>query len=250
MILHLPGPLADAQAGFVTALLLGTVAAAVVGAFVGFFLSRMREDAMSMATIGILVIAYVVASNWTHVTRGTAGIYGVPATTGLWTAFAVAVIVVTIAVYYRTTGAGLRLRASREDALAAAALGVDVPRLRLGAWIVSAALMGCGGAVWALFNLAFNAEAFYFTQTFSLLAMVVIGGLATVSGAVTGAVLVSIVTEILRRAEANLNLGVVELHLPAGSSGVILSAWILFVLYRWPDGIAGLRELGDRVAGR
>jgi hypothetical protein len=61
---------------------------------------------------------------------------------------------------------------------------------------------------------------------------------------VTGAVVVSIVTEILRRSEADLDLGVVQLHLPAGSSGVILSAWILLVLYRWPDGIAGLTELG------
>jgi branched-chain amino acid transport system permease protein len=250
MQLHLPGALAHAQAGFVLAVGLGTVAAALVAAIVGFFLSRMREDAMSMATIGLLVIAYVVANNWTDVTRGTTGIYGVPATTTLWAAFGAAVVAIVFGVYYRTASAGLRLRASREDALAAAALGADVRRLRLGAWIVSGAIMGCGGSVWALYNLAFNADAFYFAQTFSLLAMVVIGGLATVSGAVTGAVVVSIVTEALRRAEASLDLGVVHLHLPAGSSDVVLSAWILFVLYRWPDGFAGLTEIGDRIAKR
>ena len=78
-------------------------------------------------------------------------------------------------------GAGSTLRASREDALAASALGVDVVRLRLGAWVLSAALMGAGGALWAQYNLAFGPRQFFFAQTFAVLAMIVVGGLASVS---------------------------------------------------------------------
>jgi branched-chain amino acid transport system permease protein len=157
-------------------------------------------------------------------------------------------VVIATAIAYRTSPAGLKLRASKEDPLAAAALGADVQRLRLGAWIVSGAIMGCGGALWSQYNLAFNAEAFYFTQTFALLAMVVIGGLATVSGAVLGTVAVVAASDFLRRAQAGLDLGVVELHLPTGSSALVLSLWILLILYRWPDGVAGMTELGDRIA--
>jgi branched-chain amino acid transport system permease protein len=247
---RLPGFVMDAEVGFVMALVLGTALAAVAAAVIGFFLSRMREDAMSMATIGILVIFFVVANNWTNVTRGTTGVYGVPGSTTLWSALAVAVAVIVASIYYRTSAAGLKLRASKADAIAAAALGADVQRLRLGAWIVSGAMMGCGGALWAQYNLAFNAEAFYFTQTFSLLAMVVIGGLATVSGAVTGAIAVAVVIDLLRRAEAGVDLGIVQLDLPPGSSALVLSASILVVLYRWPDGIAGMTELGERISRR
>ena len=61
-------------------------------------------------------------------------------------------------------------------------------RLRYVAWVLSGAIMGMGGAIWAQYNLAFDPKQFFFTQTFNLLAMVVVGGLASVSGAVIGAV--------------------------------------------------------------
>ena len=70
---------------------------------------------------------------------------------------------------------GLKLRASRADPVAAEALGANVVRLRYAGWILSGAIMGMGGAIWAQYNLAFDPKQFFFTQTFNILAMIVVG---------------------------------------------------------------------------
>jgi branched-chain amino acid transport system permease protein len=149
---------------------------------------------------------------------------------------------------FRESRSGLTLRASREDPLAAAALGVDVVRLRLGAWVLSGALMGCGGALWAQYNLAFGPRQFFFAQTFSILAMLVVGGIASVSGAVLGAAVVTVATEVLRRVEDG-GADVGPVHLPAiqGLTPIAVALLILVVLRLRRDGLAGLSEIDDAV---
>jgi branched-chain amino acid transport system permease protein len=245
----LPGPLMDLELGFLPAVALAAVVTAVIALVVGLALTRMEENAMAMATIGVLVIAFVVFESWDAVTRGAQGLFGVPTQTTLWWALAFAVGTIAVARYFRESRAGLTLRASREDALAAGALGVDVVRLRLGAWVLSGALMGTGGALWAQYNLAFGPRQFFFAQTFSVLAMIVVGGLASVSGAVLGATIVTVANETLRRVEDG-GADVGPLHIPGvqGMTPIALALLILFVL-RWRrDGLVGLFELDDVVA--
>ena len=84
-------------------------------------------------------------------------------------------------------------------------------RTRLIVWVASAALSAGAGALWAQYNLAFAPSQFYWTQVFAALSMIVIGGLATVSGAVTGAAIITVVYEILPGVEEDgsfLGIGV------------------------------------------
>lgn len=244
----LPGVVADARLGFLPAVAVAAAVTAAVAFVAGLALTRMEENAMAMATIGVLVIAFVVFESWDGVTRGAQGVFGVPTQTTTWWALAFAVGAVGVARLFRESRSGLTLRASREDPLAAAALGVDVVRLRLGAWVLSGALMGCGGALWAQYNLAFGPRQFFFAQTFSILAMLVVGGIASVSGAVLGAAVVTVATEVLRRVEDG-GADVGPVHLPAiqGLTPIAVALLILVVLRLRRDGLAGLSEIDDAV---
>ena len=210
---------------------------ALVAAVIGLALTRMEEGAMAMATIGILVIFFVVFDNWEGVTRGATGLFGIPRSTTVWSALVFAVIAIAVCRAFRESSTGLKLRASRTDSLAAEALGANVVRLRWWAWTLSGAIMGVGGALWAQYNIAFGPRQFFFAQTFNLLAMLVVGGLASASGAVVGAVTVTVVFEVMRRFEEQIGV--------PGITQITVAVMILAVLYRRPNGLMGLSELDE-----
>lgn len=243
----LPGWLRDLQLGLLGSVLLGSLLAAVVAAVIGGALVRMRESAMAMGTLALLVVGNSVLSNWSPVTRGTIGIYGVPPNTSTWVALAGLAAVALVARAYRSSQAGMRLQASREDPLAAAASGVNVPLARFEAWVLSAAIMGAGGALWAQAFLAFGPDEFFFDTTFALLAMLVIGGRASVTGAVVGAAVVTLVEDTLGQIEQGGRvLGIVVPHIPGLVRFAIALLIILSLVFR-PQGLLGRWELDDLV---
>ena len=238
----LPSLIADAQVGFLQAVLGATIAGAFVAAVIGLPLTRMEEGAMAMATIGVLVIFFVVFDNWDDVTRGSTGVFGIPRHTTLLSAVVLSIVAIFVCRLFRESNTGLKLRASRSDPVAAEALGAHVVRLRYIAWILSGAIMGMGGAIWAQYNLAFDPKQFFFTQTFNILAMIVVGGLASVSGAVIGAAAVTLTTEVMRRLEDDAGV--------PGLTQMAVALLILFVLYRRPDGLVGRSEVDDLLGRR
>jgi branched-chain amino acid transport system permease protein len=243
MLPNLPSVIGDAHLGFLPAVLAATVVGAFVAAVIGLPLTRMEEGAMAMATIGVLVIFFVVFDNWDDITRGSTGVFGIPRHTTLISAVALSLVAIFVCRLFRESNTGLKLRASRADPVAAEALGANVVRLRYVAWILSGAIMGMGGASWAQYNLAFDPKQFFFTQTFNILAMIVVGGLASVSGAVIGALTVTLTTEVMRRLEDDAGI--------PGLTQMVVALLILFVLYRRPDGLVGRSEvdhlLGHRI---
>lgn len=123
------------------------------------------------------------------------------------------------------------LRASSDDVVAAHASAIPVLRLRLLALILSAFVVGSGGAIYAHFVGILSPDNFYLGMTFITLAMVVIGGIGSLSGAVVGMIIVTIVVQTLRLFEAGVTLGATEIKLPNGSQEVGLAiAWILFLV--------------------
>jgi branched-chain amino acid transport system permease protein len=238
----LPDFVSDLHLGFLEAVLVAAAVSALVAALLGAPLSRMREGAMTMATISVLVIFFVIFDNWDELTRGSQGLFGIPRSTTIWWALGFALLAIAIARTFRESSVGTMLRASRADPVAAEALGANVVLLRWMAWAVSGFVMGMGGAVWAEYNIAFGPRQFFFTLTFSLLAVLVVGGLGSVSGAVLGAVVVTAASEIMRRVEDRSGIG--------GLADMAVALLILLVLYRRPDGVLGRLEADDRLARR
>ncbi|MBI2237598.1 MAG: branched-chain amino acid ABC transporter ATP-binding protein/permease, partial [Actinobacteria bacterium] len=243
-----PGWLQRIELGFVPSVLLATAIAAVVAAVVGGAMARMREMAMAMATLALLVLVHTTFANWDSVTRGGYGIYGVPENTSLWVALGALVVLVLVARLYRESRPGLRLQATREDPLPARALGVNVVATRFGGWVLSAAAMGAAGALFAQHLLAFDPDQFYFALTFTTLAMLVVGGRASVSGAVAGAGLVTAVSDLLRRAELGFRIGPLEVPELTGLTQLSVAVLIILVLVFRPTGVFGRSELEEVVA--
>ena len=247
---ELPGWLLRAELGVLPSVAAATVAALIVAAAVGGAIARMRELAMAMATLALLVLVHAVLANWDSVTRGGYGIYGVPGHTTMWVALVGLVAGTLIARLYRASGPGLRLQATREDPLPARSVGVHVAAARFGGLLLSAAIMGAGGALFAQHILAFDPDQFFFPLTFTTLAMLVIGGRESVTGAVAGAGLVAVAQELLRTVE--LGVVVAGVRIPELPGIVQLSVAVLIILVRVfrPAGLVGRAEIEELVRRR
>jgi branched-chain amino acid transport system permease protein len=242
---HLPALLAGIEWGLPAALLATLICVGIFGALIGVPITRMGGAAAVIATLGLLLIVHGIIIGASDFTRGSNAFLGVAKKTDVWAALIIAVPIILLARWYRDSRRGSQLRASREDELAARAIGIDVVRMRLGAWIVSAMICAAAGALLAHFLGAFSPSKFYFDDTLTLLTMLIVGGMTTVSGALCGAVVVTLTIEILRRVEGGVDLFGWETPELFGLTQAGLCVLILLVMYRRPAGLFA-REIGER----
>ena len=244
----LPSFLQEHTLGNPVALLVVLAFTALVALIVGGPIMRLSGAAASISTFAFLLVVYTVASNWTAVTRGRATMIGVPVETTCWTAAIGAIAVLVAAYAFRNSRPGLLLRASRDDEIAARALGVNVVRIRLVAFVLSAAAAAAAGFEYAQLLGAFNPDVFYENLTFITVAMLVVGGLYSVSGAVIGGILVYVVQQVLRSLEDGASIGPLDIPARPGLSQVGLALFLLAILIFRPAGITGGREVAVRPA--
>jgi len=232
--LHLP---------FLPSLLIGGLVAALVAAVISYPLMRLSDAAAVITTFALLVIIHVVLLHWDRVTNGPRTLFGVDSYTSLWTSVVFAVITIFAVYLFKESRIGLRLRATRDDHYAAASIGINMVVMRWLAFIASAFIAGVGGGLWAHFITSFTPYSFYLAETFVVLAMLVIGGPYSVSGAVVGTLVVTAAREVLRGIENQVNI--LQLF-PQGFFGfteVVLAIVLILILVYRPTGIMGSREL-------
>jgi branched-chain amino acid transport system permease protein len=239
----LPQIIASAEWPALPGALAGGAVAAAVALVVGWPLVRLSGVSASIATFAVLVVGNVVFGNWTSVTGGQNSLMGLPAYVDLWTALGWAIAALVIAFAYQETRSALLLRASREDEAAAQASGVNVVLHRLRAFVVSAFLSGIAGVLLGHFLGIVRVENFYLDLTFLIVAMLLIGGRGSLTGAVAGTIVIALLTEGLREAEIGFQVGTTNIAAPAGTGDVILALLMLIIILFRPDGIAGGREL-------
>ncbi|MGX5723233.1 branched-chain amino acid ABC transporter ATP-binding protein/permease [Shinella zoogloeoides] len=244
---HLPEWLMGWGAPFLPALLVALVVVALVAVVIGIPVARLGGSSASICTLGFLVIVHVVLVASSDFTRGSQTFFGIPRAVNLWVALPFAILAVAIARIYRDSAAGMKLRASREDEIASIAVGVDVRLHRFLAWVLGAILSGAAGVLYAHFIGAFSPKDFYFNLTFMLLAMLILGGITTVSGAVVGTAVIMVIVELLRKLEGGVDLGFLSLPTVFGLTDIGIGLAILLVMYRLQDGLLGVRELDEQV---
>ena len=214
------------------------IAAAVAGVFafvVGVPLMRLSGLAAGIATFAVLEITHNIVRNWERIGPGPLTLSTVPETTDLWQATIGAIAVVGVAFVYQLSPLGRKLRAAREDPFAAQAAGIDVHRERLWAFALSGALSGFAGGLFVHFQGTFNTDG-YLELTFLTLAMLVVGGVGSLFGAVVGALVVSGLDSFLSDAE---NGDVSWFHASAGTRLVAVAAFMAAVLVFLPGGLTG-----------
>ena len=174
--------------GFIPSILVAGAITTVVGAVVGVAFVRLRGASFTIATFAFLIVINRVALQWTQLTKGATTVFGVPKYTEIWDALVWASLGVLVAYLFKESPLGLKLRASREDEDAAESLGVNSALVRWFAWTLSVFLSAVAGALWAHFIQNFSPHNFYIKETFLIVAMLIIGGSGSVSGAVLGAI--------------------------------------------------------------
>ena len=193
----------------IAALPLGVVGAVVLAFVVGYPALRLRGHYLAMATLALGMIVYEIAVEWQSVTQGYMGISGIPPLgIGRWElndpkyqlAFLIAVLVLALIAAYRLKesrfGMALAAIAGSEDA--AKALGIDVARYKLAAFVIAAVYAAVAGSLMAHFVGFVSPEVFGLHMVISGFMMLYVGGIGSIAGPLFGALIVSLLPETFR----------------------------------------------------
>ncbi len=217
-------------------LLASAALAAAVAAVVGLATLRLRGHYLAMGTLALGLISYELAVQWEGLTGGYMGISGVPALSiGPWAAetdrqvFAVLALCAAAAAWIcwrlRRSRFGRALGAVAGSEEAAAALGIDVARTKLAAFVAAAVLASVAGSLLA------HAVGFVSPEVFGLhmvvlgFTMLYVGGIGTTVGPIVGALAIGMLPELIR--------GFRDLQ------DLVYGAVLILILIRAPGGLAG-----------
>jgi len=239
----LPNWLAEAEIGQWMRLLLAVGAGALAAALFGLIIWRLSGLAASIATLAFLLIVFVIASGWEDVTGGRGSVPGVARSASLGTVVPCALVALAAAAWFQRSRPGRLLRAVRDDGPAARSLGVAAEGVVWQSMVLSGGLMGLTGALYVHLVGSVSPDFFYFAMTLDLLAMLVIGGMRSLTGAVVGAAAVRALRELLGPLDSGFDVGPVDFGGRPGLRLVALAVLLLVVLVRRPAGLTGGLEI-------
>jgi branched-chain amino acid transport system permease protein len=234
--------LRDHSLGNVESLLLASGLGALFALVVGLPLMRLSGLAAGIATFAVLGITHNILFNYTKIGPGATALTNIPETTDLIQGMVGALIAIVAAWLYQLSRFGRMLRATREDPAAAQAVGVSIHRQRLLAFTLSGALCGFAGGLFVHQAGTITTEDVYLNLTFLTLAMLVVGGVGSLLGAVVGALLISGLNSLLTTAEGGVHILGVKVDLHDGTHLVVLGVVMALVLVVRPGGLTGGRE--------
>ncbi|HEX6794963.1 MAG TPA: branched-chain amino acid ABC transporter permease [Casimicrobiaceae bacterium] len=217
-------------------MLAGAATAAVASLVLGFPATRLRGHYLGIVTLGFGIAIDQIALKWDALTGGDQGIhlhrpalFGVDAGTPVrmyYVALVALVVAVLLVRGLTQTRIGRAFAAIKDSEVAAAAMGVPVARTKVLAFIVSAFLAGAAGGIYAFLAGFVAPEDFGIESSLLFFAMVVIGGMGSIPGAIGGAVVV----DAVKNAAATVS----------GLSLALLGGMIVLVVLFFPGGLKGL----------
>ncbi|HHW14327.1 MAG TPA: branched-chain amino acid ABC transporter permease [Firmicutes bacterium] len=223
-------------------LLAAGLVAGLFGLAIGFPTLRLRGPYFAIATLGFGAILQLIATNWTSLTKGPMGIPGVPPLALFGLVFRserpyyyVALFLLALAAYLTWRLAHSRIGrafiAIHQNFDLAESVGIDTFRFKLIAFVLGTVLAGTAGAFYAHYTNFISPKALESYITLNVVTMVIIGGEGTLLGPILGAVLVTLLPEVLRVAEnyRMVIFGFILLlsiiYAPSGIVGLVRSAW-------------------------
>jgi len=230
------------------AVAIGALVAALMGLIVGIPSLRLKGDYLAIVTLGFAEIIRIVILNIDTVGGATG--YPVPGYANfLWIGIFTVITVVVIHNIVKSD-AGRALVSIREDELAAEAMGVNVTRYKVTSFVIGSAFAGIAGVLFAHNNKFLHTNDFQFIRSFEIIIMIVLGGMGSMTGAILGAIVVTLLPELLRKMQevqdgtlepmlgTDLPFNVGELRL------VIFALILILTMILRPQGILGTREFG------
>jgi branched-chain amino acid transport system permease protein len=227
----------------VVAVLAGGVFAAIAGYVVGLPSLRLRGDYLAIVTLGFGEIIRVLILNIDKI-GAARGFSGIPVWTNFYWVFFFCGLTIIISNRLVKSSVGRAFLAIREDQIAAEAMGVDTTKYKVKAFIIGSFLAGVAGGLFAHYTPAYlNPTMFTFIKSFEVIAMVVLGGLGSITGSVVAAVILTALPEVLRY---------VKDYMPGGKDPrmVVYSIMLIVLMLTRPQGLFGRRELWDVLSRR
>src|SRR6266567_7924345 len=217
---------------FLLAILVGAIVAALAGLIVGIPSLRLRGDYLAIVTLGFAEIIRIVILNIDKVGGATG--FTVPGYTNfLWVGvFAVLTIIVVYNIVHSDMGRALV--SIREDELAAEAMGINTTRYKVLSFVISSALAGMAGVLFGHYTQFLSTNDFQFIRSFEIIIMIVLGGMGSLTGSVFGAIVITLLPELLRRLPGDLS----QYRL------VVYSALLIIIMLTRPQGLLGTHEFG------
>jgi branched-chain amino acid transport system permease protein len=228
---------------------LAALLAAAVGLFFGLPSLRLKGLYLAIATLAAQQIVEWVITHWTALTGGTeALVVPAPVLFGIrlnrdfpfyWIAVASAAGTALLTANLFRSRVGRAWVAIRDQDVAASAIGVDVFRYKLSAFATSSFFVGLAGALIAHYRTIVTWERFTIETSILYLAMIIIGGLGSISGSFFGATLIVLLPALINTVGRSLQGTAPELaaRLPAIQQGVFGLIIILFLILE-PAGLA------------
>jgi len=210
------------------ALALGGLLAALAGYLVGLPSLRLRGDYLAIVTLGFGEIIRVLILNVDAV-GAARGLPGIPAWVDFfWVGVGVAAVIL-LARHLAASTHGRALFAIRDDEVAAEALGVDTTSYKVLAFVLGAFFAGIAGGLFAHYLSYLNPNSFTFIKSIEVIAMVVLGGMGSISGSVLAAIILTLLPEVLRPVK--------------DYRMVIYSLMLIVLMITRPGGLLGSREV-------
>ena len=221
------------------------IIAGIIGAMVGFATLRLNDIFLAFTTMGLGEVIRIIIQN-AQFTNGALGVTGIPMPDLFGRVmtrtefYYMVLIIVTVVIYLSCrlvrSNTGRTLMTIRDDANAAASLGVNVFRYKMTVMVLSCFVAGLAGSLYATFLQYINASNFSISVSINIIAMVAIGGMGTISGPIIGAIILQVLPEAIRFLSDYRQL----------MFGVALVISIMFA----PRGIVGLKWDKIRLAAR
>jgi ABC-type branched-subunit amino acid transport system ATPase component/ABC-type branched-subunit amino acid transport system permease subunit len=216
----------------------GTAAAAALGALLAFPALRVRGPYLAMVTIAFGWVIFKVLQEWVPVTGGDLGLASIPKAqigpyifdTQSFYYVALALFAVALLLQHRLVGSqiGLAIRAMKHSEIAVSSVGINVHRLKVLVFVISAAFAGFGGTLFAHQQNYISPDNFQFFSSVFFLLAVLFGGAGTLLGPAIGAAVLTLLPEMLHDFE--------KFRL------IVYGGFILVTLYFLPNGVMGLLE--------
>lgn len=229
------------------AMVAGVLFTSLVAYLIGVQALRLHGHYLAMATLGFGIIVTIVFREWIELTGGTSGISGLPPLqvgskpiesdlSMYYLVWIIAAIVIVLASNIVNSRVGRAFRAVHGSEIAAAAVGVDASRYKVQVFVLSAALASIAGSLYAHSTTRFvNPESFGIGFSIQLVVMVVVGGMASIWGAIFGAGAITLLGEFLRNMSPDSKAShvihkVLGPHISVPDLDVVIFALILMLI--------------------
>lgn len=243
MLPDLPQWLANLQIPLLAALPFSGLAAALVALLIGVPVLRFKGHYLSVATLGLIVIVRAVLDNSDGYTNGPRGITGLPRQATAPLIFFVVLLSLFIMFRLIRSRYGRGLIAMRDDYVAAQSLGVNLVTKKISIFCISAFFAGVGGALWGHVQSVIAGQFFYYSMSFKIVQISIIGGMGSLSGAAVGSLFMTFVPELLAPLESGIEIFGLTLPSMFGVSNIIMAVFLILVIIFRRQGLLGSSEL-------